>query len=531
MHIPDGYLGPQTYAVLDAAIIPIWAVAARQGEEDAQDQAGAAHGARGGVLVRDHDVQRARHRRVDGARRGRDARSRSSSGPWAACISVSIALVIQALLFGDGGITAIGANVFNMAVVMPFVGYYVYRLIAGDSATTRRMIVASGIAAYVSIVAGAICRRHRVRPAAAPRAHRGRAAALRSLPARGRGPRDGHRAPAVLRLGRGVRDDGRGRGAREAGQRAAREQAGGQAAALAVGGARRCSCCSPRSASSRRARRGASGAPRSSRRHLGFVPDGLEQLGGAWTAAIPDYAPAFIRNPLLGYLFAAIVGAALVIGVTWGIAQAALPRRRRHSATTPAQPRMIPALAHIGDSARERRRRGARWRAGPRSRCSTRSPRCSRTTRSPRAPGLMQRLDPRVKLLTILLFAVTASFVHSLGVLLGLVVAHGRARRRSRSSVGLVLTQGVGVGRILRAAARRCRQQPRGSRPGRCSSRSGPLSITEPGVYIAALALVTARRRRRRHRPARRVDDALDRPARMRSPRCACPTSSSPRSR
>ena len=53
-------------------------------------------------------------------------------GPWAACISVSIALVIQALLFGDGGITAIGANVFNMAVVMPFVGYYLYRLICGD---------------------------------------------------------------------------------------------------------------------------------------------------------------------------------------------------------------------------------------------------------------------------------------------------------------------------------------------------------------------------------------------------------------
>jgi cobalt/nickel transport system permease protein len=55
-------------------------------------------------------------------------------------IAVSIALIIQALLFGDGGITAIGANCLNMGVVMPFVGYYLYRLIAGDRATSRRKV-------------------------------------------------------------------------------------------------------------------------------------------------------------------------------------------------------------------------------------------------------------------------------------------------------------------------------------------------------------------------------------------------------
>ena len=34
---------------------------------------------------------------------------------------------------------------------------------------------------------------------------------------------------------------------------------------------------------------------------------------------MPDYAPAFIQNPLLGYLIAAIVGSALVVGIAWGI--------------------------------------------------------------------------------------------------------------------------------------------------------------------------------------------------------------------
>ena len=49
-------------------------------------------------------------------------------GPWAAVIAVSVALLIQALFFGDGGVLAFGANAFNMAFVLPFVGYGVYRL-------------------------------------------------------------------------------------------------------------------------------------------------------------------------------------------------------------------------------------------------------------------------------------------------------------------------------------------------------------------------------------------------------------------
>ena len=54
-------------------------------------------------------------------------------GPWAAVIGVSTALILQALFFGDGGITTIGANCFNMAIVLPLVGYCCYLLIAGRS--------------------------------------------------------------------------------------------------------------------------------------------------------------------------------------------------------------------------------------------------------------------------------------------------------------------------------------------------------------------------------------------------------------
>jgi cobalt/nickel transport system permease protein len=78
-------------------------------------------------------------------------------GPWAACIAVSVALIVQALLFGDGGITAIGANCFNMAVIMPFVGYGVYRLIAGSSdVKSWRRWLGAAVAGYIGLNVAAL---------------------------------------------------------------------------------------------------------------------------------------------------------------------------------------------------------------------------------------------------------------------------------------------------------------------------------------------------------------------------------------
>src|SRR5580704_16770691 len=70
-------------------------------------------------------------------------------GPWASMLAVSIALIIQALFFGDGGITAIGANCFNMAIVGSLVAYGVYRVVAGGSPIVSfRRVVAAGLAGY-----------------------------------------------------------------------------------------------------------------------------------------------------------------------------------------------------------------------------------------------------------------------------------------------------------------------------------------------------------------------------------------------
>lgn len=50
-------------------------------------------------------------------------------GPYMGCIAMASVLIVQCLLFGDGGITALGANIWNMAIVNVFVAYFVYKFI------------------------------------------------------------------------------------------------------------------------------------------------------------------------------------------------------------------------------------------------------------------------------------------------------------------------------------------------------------------------------------------------------------------
>lgn len=156
MHIPDGYLSPQSCAVLGTAMVPAWYVAGRRVKRVVTTRfvpllaIGAAYcflvmmfnvpipdgttaHAVGGVLVA------------------------VLLGPWAAVIAVTTALAIQAFFFGDGGVLAFGANAFNMALVMPMVGYAVYRAVAGRVALTApRRAVAAGLGGYVGLNAAAL---------------------------------------------------------------------------------------------------------------------------------------------------------------------------------------------------------------------------------------------------------------------------------------------------------------------------------------------------------------------------------------
>jgi cobalt/nickel transport system permease protein len=155
MHIPDGYLGPNTYIAFWIIMIPIWYYAGKKLSSELRSKQVPllALAAAFSFVIMMFNVP------VPGGSTGHAVGGAIIGivlGPWAAVIAISVALVLQALMFGDGGITAIAANCFNMAVVMPFVAYYGYKLISGNSEiTSSRRVIAAGIAGYISLVIAA----------------------------------------------------------------------------------------------------------------------------------------------------------------------------------------------------------------------------------------------------------------------------------------------------------------------------------------------------------------------------------------
>jgi cobalt/nickel transport system permease protein len=151
MHIPDGYLGPATCGVFYAVMLPIWTAASNIVKKTlkARQVPMLAIGAAFSFVIMMFNVP------IPGGTTGHAVGGVLVAillGPWAACIAITVALVIQALLFGDGGITALGANCFNMAFVLPFAGYYIYKAISYNApAGSNRRVIAAGIAGYLGI--------------------------------------------------------------------------------------------------------------------------------------------------------------------------------------------------------------------------------------------------------------------------------------------------------------------------------------------------------------------------------------------
>ena len=72
-------------------------------------------------------------------------------GPWAAMLVVTVVLTVQALMFADGGLSALGLNILNMAVVTAIVGWLVFRLGVRFVRTARGAAVVAGVAAFASV--------------------------------------------------------------------------------------------------------------------------------------------------------------------------------------------------------------------------------------------------------------------------------------------------------------------------------------------------------------------------------------------
>ncbi|WKZ41481.1 MAG: energy-coupling factor ABC transporter permease [Anaerolineales bacterium] len=75
-------------------------------------------------------------------------------GPWAGMLVMTAVIAVQALLFQDGGLLVMGANIFNMGLVTAAIGYGLYRSVMGQSKTVKLGAVA--FAAWLSVMAGAL---------------------------------------------------------------------------------------------------------------------------------------------------------------------------------------------------------------------------------------------------------------------------------------------------------------------------------------------------------------------------------------
>jgi len=155
MHIPDGYLSPQTYVPLYGASFIFWSAALRKirRELSLKHVPYQAMAAVFSFLIMMFNIP------IPGGTTGHAVGAGLIAillGPWTAVLAVSVVLIIQALIFGDGGITAIGANCFNMAVVMPFVSYYTFRVIKGAATSGPRVLAAAFLAGYVGLCVAAI---------------------------------------------------------------------------------------------------------------------------------------------------------------------------------------------------------------------------------------------------------------------------------------------------------------------------------------------------------------------------------------
>jgi len=156
MHIPDGYLSPSTCATLYAFAAAGWYAALQRVKRLLATRAIPLIS----VFAAFCFVVMMFNVPLPGGTTGHAVGVGVAAivlGPWGSILAISIALAIQALFFGDGGITTLGANCFNMAIVGSFTAYAVYRMIAANSKlSSRQRVVAAAIAGYVAINASAL---------------------------------------------------------------------------------------------------------------------------------------------------------------------------------------------------------------------------------------------------------------------------------------------------------------------------------------------------------------------------------------
>ena len=150
MHIPDNYLSPSTCATFGVVMLPVWRRASLKVKNEITRQKMPLLGvaAAFSFLIMMFNIP------LPGGTTGHaigGALIAILLGPYSAVFAVTIALAIQALFFGDGGILAIGVNCFNMAFIMPFTAFYLFKLMKKIIPSKKGEYFGAFLGGYISV--------------------------------------------------------------------------------------------------------------------------------------------------------------------------------------------------------------------------------------------------------------------------------------------------------------------------------------------------------------------------------------------
>ena len=151
MHIPDGFLNTPAWSTLYAVSGGTLAVAFKKVKKMLQDKTIPLMGVISAFIF----AAQMLNFPVAGGTSGHligGVLAAVLLGPWAGIIVISAVLVIQCLLFQDGGITALGANIFNMGIIGSGLGYLIYDRIRKLIPDNKGVLTGAAIASWLAVV-------------------------------------------------------------------------------------------------------------------------------------------------------------------------------------------------------------------------------------------------------------------------------------------------------------------------------------------------------------------------------------------
>jgi cobalt/nickel transport system permease protein len=157
LHIPDGFLNLPVSLVTWVLAIGLIALTLNQVQADYKERAVPLMGVCGAFIFAAQMINFP----IPGGTSGHLLGGTLAGvllGPWAGSLVMAAVFIVQAVLFQDGGLTVLGANITNMGLIGTFGGYYLYKTIrfALGRNTWRGMLVGTAIAAWTSVFVAAV---------------------------------------------------------------------------------------------------------------------------------------------------------------------------------------------------------------------------------------------------------------------------------------------------------------------------------------------------------------------------------------